>query len=51
MVHDVGNLDLKMNTENVRLAKKCELDLQIQEIMEKIEGVWRYQICEKNILY
>ena len=30
------------------MATKCELDLQIQEIMEKIEGVWRYQICEKT---
>merc|ERR1719427_1515454 len=39
--------DLHMNAENVQVTSNSELDLQIQEMMEKCEGVWRCKICKK----
>merc|ERR1739842_145894 len=46
-VDDDEDSDLHMNAENVQVTSNSELDLQIQEMMEKCEGVWRCKICKK----
>ena len=46
--NDTENTVAKMDEKNLTIRTNTELDLQINEMIEKNEGVWRCKICGKT---